>query len=102
MPDERITGAGRLALGLPFTRADLVARGDRKHEHPAVADLSCLRRAHDRLDRRVDEAVADHGLDLHLWQETDVVFLATIDRRVALLLTVSTHLGDGHAGDANL
>jgi hypothetical protein len=74
-------------------------RGD---EDLAVADLAGARRLDDRLDRRLELAVGDHHLDLHLGQEIDDVLGAPVELGVALLPAEALHLGHGQAGDADL
>src|ERR1700761_6872976 len=55
------------------------------HEDLAVADPSRLGGAPDRIDRALDQVVADHDLDFHLGQEVDDVFGAAIEFGMALL-----------------
>ena len=54
------------------------------------------------LDGVFSQGIRHHDLDFHLRQQADVVLLAAIDGRVALLLAVPAHLGHGHARDLEL
>src|SRR6201999_2265708 len=67
------------------------------HEDLAVADPPGLGGAPDRIDRALDQVVADHDLDLHLGQEVDDIFGAAIELGMALLPPEALGLGDGDA-----
>src|SRR6186713_1496993 len=63
-------------------------------EDLAVADPSGLGGAADRVDRLLDQVVADYDLDFHLGQEIDDVFRAAIEFGVALLPAEALGFGD--------
>ena len=71
------------------------------HEDLAVADPPGLGGAADRIDRALDQVVADHDLDLHLGQEVDDVFGAAIELGMTLLPAKALGLGDGDALQSN-
>src|SRR5262245_336896 len=66
-------------------------------EDLAVADASRLRRAADRIDRALDQVVADHDLDFHLGQEVHDVFCAAVELGMTLLAPKTLGLSDGDA-----
>src|SRR5687767_7890395 len=92
----------RSVLDVPLPRADVVAVLHRRDEHAPVADLARPCGLDDAGDHFLGHRVGYHDFNLDLRQEADVVFLAAIDRRVALLTAVSPDLGDGHAGNTQL
>src|SRR5947209_1691733 len=89
---SRCGGSIDVALACP----DPVALFDGHHEHAPVADFAGARRLDDRLDAVVYQSVGHDDFDFHLRQQADVVFLATIDGGVPLLLAVTAHLGHRH------
>src|SRR5688572_22392944 len=71
-----------------FARPDVVAVINRQHEHASVTDFAGARGLDDRGNHFVNDRVGHDDFDLDFRQETDVVLLAAIDRRVALLAAV--------------
>ena len=91
----RGAGSDRFLARLAGADADdLLDVGD---EDLAVADLAGARGLDDRLDRALDQRVADDHLDLHLGQEVDDVLGAAIELGVALLAPEALDLGHGEA-----
>src|SRR6476646_8014469 len=68
----------------------------------AVADAPGLRRAADRVDRLLDQVLADHDLDFYLGEKVDDVFCTAIELRVTLLPSKPLGLGDGDALQSDL
>src|SRR5215813_7186210 len=66
-------------------------------EDLSVADPPGLGGATDRLDGFFDHVVAEHNLDLHLWEKIDHVFGASVELGVSLLPAEALGLGDGDA-----
>src|SRR5262245_19040579 len=89
-------------LRLFLARSDAIALEDRQHEHAPLADLSGARRLPHGFHDIVGHVVGDDDFDLHFWQQADVVFLATIDGGVSLLLAVAANLGHCHSRDVQL
>src|SRR5262249_9372806 len=85
-----------------FPCADAIASFDWYDEDAAVANLARARGLDDGCNHIVDDLIRDDDLDFHLWQEGDVVLLASIDGRVALLFAVAADLGDGHSRNTQL
>src|SRR5215472_230222 len=81
--------------------ADPDGFGHVEDEDLAVADLAGPRGAGESLDHLVETAGWNHQFQLHFGQEVDVVFLSAVHLFVALLASVSAHVGDGHAVDAD-
>src|SRR5262245_52004787 len=90
------SGASRLGFLLP--RANSVAVADGDDEHTAIADLPGSSRLDDGLDSLFSHRVGHDQLDLHLWQQTDVVLLTAVDGGVNILLVVAEELGHWHPG----
>src|SRR5262249_49449417 len=70
-------------------------------EDLAVADAPGLRGAPDRIDRALDQVVADHDLDLHLGQEVDDVFGTAVKFGMTLLAPKALRFGDRDALEAD-
>src|SRR6266853_2661658 len=70
-------------------------------EYLAVADLAGTGRTFDRLDRSLDDIVADRCLDLDLRQKIDHVLGTSIQLGVPLLPAETLDLGHRHALYAN-
>src|SRR6478752_6690323 len=68
-----------------FAGSDADRLFDVGDENLAVADAPGLRSPPDRVDRALDQIVADHDLDLHLGQEVDDVFCAAVELGMAFL-----------------
>src|SRR5579872_273765 len=68
---------------------------DGRDEDLAVADPAGMRRVLDRLDRTLDHRLFHDDLDLHLGQEVDDVFGATVQLGMTLLPAKTLGLGHG-------
>src|SRR5579863_9319448 len=69
---------------------------ERNHEDLAVADLAGVRGALDCFRRLLDGIVRNDRLDLHLRQELDRVFGASIQLRMSLLTSEPLHFRHRH------
>jgi hypothetical protein len=65
---------------------------DPGQEDFAVSDFAGGRGLDDGFNRRVNQVIGDHQLDLDLGQQIDVVFAAAIDLGVAFLASMTAHL----------
>src|SRR5437773_59536 len=77
------------SVDVAFAGPNLVTLFDGQDEHAAVTDFAGARRLDDRLDAVGHQRILDDHLDFHFRQQTDVVFLAAVDRRVPLLFAVA-------------
>src|SRR5581483_9082809 len=71
-------------------------------EDLAVTDLAGLGGLENRLDHLVDEVAPNGDLDPGLGNEVDHVLRTSVELRVAALAPEALHLGDGHAGYADV
>ena len=69
---------------------------DVKYVDLRFTDPSGLGGAPDRLDRALDQVIADHDLDFYLRQEVDNVIRTAIQFSVSLLTAKTLGLGDGN------
>src|SRR6185437_2511839 len=97
---EKCAPSDRVQSG--FSGADADGLFDLGDENLAVADTPGLGGAADRVDRAVDEVVADHDLDLHLGQEIHDVFGAAIEFGMSLLPAETLGFGDSNALQSEL
>src|SRR5574342_1417570 len=86
---------------VPFTRPDTHRGIDGLDEDLAVTDIARLGGSREDPRHLVDEVVGDHDLHLDLRKEVDRVLAAPVQLGVALLPTEPSHLGHGHADDAD-
>src|SRR5689334_20561337 len=90
---RRLVASDRVHSGLTGADAhDFLDIGD---EDLAVADTAGLGRLADGFDGAFDRVVAEHDLDLHLRQEIDDIFGATIEFGMAFLTSEALGLGYG-------
>ena len=67
----------------------------------AVADFTSVCRLDDGINHGVSTAVVNDDLNLHLREEIDGVFTATVDLGMALLAAKSFDLNNSHAFDSD-
>src|SRR5690606_25980899 len=89
----------RVGTGFAGTDADGLLQVDDKDL--AVADLAGIGRLADGLDDAVELVIVDGHVDLHLRQEVDDIFGATIKLGVALLPSEAFNFGDSDALDTD-
>src|SRR5712692_2159609 len=106
MRDERSTGLSWSLISHPsqrrfaaLTGADAHRVVDVREEDLAVADLAGATGLHNRADDRIHLMIRDHHLQLHLWEEADLVFHAAIPLDVAALAAAAPHLARRHPHD---
>ena len=98
---ELYRGAEYVVDFLPKVKVEVVVPENLADEDLAVADAVRLRRLLDGLHGALDDPVLDDQLDLHLRQEVDDIFRATVELGMALLPPETLDLGDGHALQAH-
>src|SRR6266481_3109523 len=71
------------------------------YEKLSVSYFSRARRQGERFDDFIGATACHHQFQLHFREQVDVVFLAAINFRVALLTAMATHFGNSHAVDSD-